>query len=385
MKRTLFVILGFALYVVASCVDPYNPPEIESSANFLVVDGIVDLADAATRIKLTHSQDLSEQGLPLPETGAQVSIEVENGPVFVLPEIAPGEYSASAISVDDGQKCLLRIRTASGSEYISETVTAKFSPAIDSVTWTPRDNSLDFEVTTHDTEGRSRYYRWKTVETVMYHSAHHSALIWDPGVQAVRTRTPDEDIYYCWKTTPFGYIEVFSTNGLVEDAVVKHRVFRIPSNSWKLTLKYSILVRQFAIDQNEFNFWTELRKNTESIGTIFDPQPTQVTGNVRSVNPSGPKALGYFSVGRSVEKRIYVTRPELPFPADGYERPFPSCSAFSIDTIFVMEYLNSNKSALLLNAVTQGPAVIGYRTADKHCIDCRIVHGGVNVRPDFWE
>jgi len=385
MRSTLSVIVGFVLYVAVSCVDPYNPPEITSATNFLVVDGIVDMADPETRIKLTYSQNLSEQGLPSPETGAQVTIEVENGPVFTLPEIAPGEYSASGVSVDDGQECRLRVRTASGTEYLSDVVTTKLSPPIDSITWTVRDNNLEFEVTTQDPEGDSRYYRWKSVETVMYHSAHHSSVIWDPEIREVRTRTPQENIYYCWKTTPFSTIEVFSTNGLVEDAVRKHRVFSMRANSWKLMLRYSLLVRQYVIDQNEFNFWTELRKNTESIGTIFDPQPTQVTGNIHSVNPSGPKALGYFSLGRSVEKRIYIGVSNLPRPDGGYERPFPTCSPFAVDTIPYLEYLGGHKTELLLNAVYEGPVIVGYTTSETHCIDCRIVHGGVPVKPDFWE
>lgn len=385
MNRTLFIILGFALYAVGSCVEPYNPPEIQSSTNYLVVDGIVDIADPETRIKLTRSQNLGEQGLPLPETGALVTVEVVNGPVFSLPEIAPGEYGASGVTVADGQECMLRIRTASGAEYVSDIVTCNVSPPIDSVTWTAGGSEVDFEVTTHDAEGNSRYYRWKTVETVMYHSAHHSSLIWDAGLGDVRSRTPDENIYYCWKTTPFGNIEIFSTKGLLEDAVRKHKVLTMPASSWKLGLRYSLLVRQFVIDENEFNFWTELRKNTESIGTIFDPQPTQVTGNVNSVDPSGPKALGFFSVGKSVEERIYVDRAELPYPASSYERPTPGCSPFAIDTLYLADYFESNKTALLISAVTMGPAVIGYRTAERPCIDCTIVRGGVPKKPDYWE
>lgn len=385
MKQTILVILGFALYAVASCVEPYNPPEIESAVNFLVVDGIVDMADPETSIKLTRSQNLSEQGLPAPEVGAYVRVEVVNGPEFILPEIAPGVYSASGVNVDDGQECILKISTSSGAEYVSDPVTSKVSPPIDSITWTAGGSNVEFEVTTHDPEGDSRYYRWKTVETVMYHSAHHSSLIWDPGLGDVRSRTPQENIYNCWKTTPFGTIDVFTTNGLVEDAVRKHTVLRMPANSWKLSLQYSLLVRQCVIDQKEFNFWTELRKNTESIGTIFDPQPTEVTGNIHSVNAAGDKTLGYFSLGRSVEKRIFVEWSELPYPYSSYERPFPDCNAFAVDTILIGDYLKSNKSALLITAATSGPAVIGYVTAEKHCIDCTLVYGGTPIKPDFWE
>jgi hypothetical protein len=385
MRRTLSISLSCALYVALSCVDPFNPPHIESDVRFLVVDGIVDLADPDARITLTRSMPLDQKEPPNRVTGALVSIEVEDGPGFILPEVEAGAYSVSGVTINEGQSCRLKI-LVQGESYLSDPVIFKTSPPIDSVTWSSNRRDLEFQVTTHDAEGKSQYYRWKTVETVMYTSVHNSVLIWDKDQQIVRNRLPEEWIYYCWKTTPLTSIHVFSTKGLAEDAVIKHRVFTIPASSWKLKVKYSILVRQHVMDQDEFNFWTELRKNTESIGTIFDPQPTQVTGNIRSTEPSGPKALGYFSIGRSSEKRAFVSVSELPPPVDGYERALPFCNPMDVDTVWVSDYLASNKTALLINGVTNGsPFIVAYLTADTPCIDCRIVHGGTNQRPDFWE
>ena len=108
-------------------------------------------------------------------------------------------------------------------------------------------------------------------------------------------------------------------------------------------------------------------------------------GNIRSVDPSGPRALGYFSLSRSVERRIYVEWADLPYPFNSYEKAYPSCSVFDVDTLSVADYMSGNKSELLIAAVTSGPAIIGYTTAEKYCIDCTLAHGGVNIKPDFWE
>lgn len=389
MRSTLFIILCFVLYVAVSCVDPFNPPVVESTTEYLVVDGIVDLADPEATIKLTRSMPLNGDQTPSQVQvvpGALVTIETENGATFNLPEISFGEYSAGGISLDAGESCRLRIVLGGGEEYVSDPVTYKLSPPIDSVTWTSDGREVEFQVTTHDAESDSRFYRWKVVETTMYSATFNSSLIWDPVLEEVRSRKPEEWIFYCWKTTPFSNIQIYSTKGLAEDAVVKRTVFTLPASSWKLALKYSLLVRQFTMDQSEYNFWTELQKNTESIGTIFDPQPTQVTGNIRSVNPGRPNALGYFSIGRSVEKRIFVSVSNLPSPVGGYQRALPFCSPFEIDTIYMQEYMQSNKTALIINAVTNGgPAIIGYTSADTQCIDCRQYHQGTNERPDFWE
>ncbi|MEJ7664694.1 MAG: DUF4249 family protein [Hymenobacter sp.] len=50
--------------------------------------------------------------------------------------------------------------------------------------------------------------------------------------------------------------------------------------SSKLYYLYSILVRQYALTPEEFAYWDKLRKNTENLGTLFDPLPSQLSGNV---------------------------------------------------------------------------------------------------------
>lgn len=383
-RRTLFVMFIFSL-LLAGCVDPYNPPEVQTSENFLVVDGLVDLSSDNARVVLVRSQGLDEEGEPIRESGANITIEKADGQKFVLTESVTGEYTASGLVISPGDQCQLRIRTASGGEYLSDMVASKVTPPIDSITWTAHPTQLDIEVNSHDPTGNTRYYRWKYEQTVMYQSVHASSYVWDAGLGEVRGRTLDERIFECWKTTPSTNIEVFSTNGLAEDIVSKHILRSFPSTAWELRIKYSILVHQYAIDEDEFNFWTEIKKNTENIGTIFDPQPSQVTGNIHALNSQDEKVLGYFSVSSSVEQRIFIARDELPYRFGDYQNGYPSCSYFNVDTLSVEDYFNGGKYELLINAIYDGPALVGYTTAENYCIDCRLAHDGINTKPDFWE
>lgn len=385
MRRSVLVItIGIAILLAGSCIDPYNPPEIESSESYLIVDGLVDLSAENARVQLIHSQALDEQGAPLRESNAAVSITVNGDQVFVLSETAPGEYSAWDMTVNPGDQCELRIRTAGGDEYVSEMVTSRETPPIDSVTWTANPTQLDIEVNTHDPTGNTRYYRWKYEQTVMYRSIHPSSYIWDAEQHVVRGRNLNEKIYECWKTTSSTSIGVFSTKGLSEDVVSKFIVASFPSTAWELRTKYSILVKQFAIDEREFNFWTELRKNTESIGTIFDPQPSQIAGNIHAVNPSAQKVFGYFSVGSSTEKRKFISYEELPYKASEYDTGYPGCGFMVKDTLRLFQIM-AGSNQLIIDGIYDGPFLVGYWTAENRCIDCRIAHGGTNVEPDFWE
>lgn len=384
-RNVLFIAIAIAIFLAGSCIDPYNPPEIASSEPYLIVDGLVDLNSENARVILIHSQGLNALGDPWRESNATVTITVNGSQTFGLPETAPGEYTAVGLPISPGDQCQLRIQTAGGEEFVSETVTSRETPPIDSVTWTANPNQLEIEVNTHDPTGNTRYYRWKYEQTVMYRSTHASSYIWDTELQVIRGRSLDEQIFECWKTTPSSNIGVFSTKGLSEDIVSKHIIVSFPSTAWELRTKYSILVSQFAIDEDEFNFWTQLKKNTESIGTIFDPQPSQIPGNIHSVNPSGQNVFGYFSVGSSEEKRLFISYQQLPYKASEYETGYPGCGYFVKDTLRLADFYDGAKRELLIDGIYDGPFLIGYFTADNRCIDCRIAHGGVNVKPDFWE
>lgn len=386
MKRYLwFITIGFAIILAGSCIDPYNPPEIAMAEPYLIVDGLVDLSDEKARVILVHSQALDEGGEPLRESNATVTITVNGTQTFALAETAPGEYSAWGLTINPDDECQLRVKTSGGEEFLSEMVTSRETPPIDSVTWTANPTHLDIEVNTHDPTGNTRYYRWKYEQTVMYRSINPSSYVWDAEQQEIRGRNLDEQIFECWKTSSSTSIGVFSTKGLSEDIVSRFIIVSFPSTAFELRTKYSILVKQFAIDENEFNFWTDLKKNTESIGTIFDPQPSQIAGNVHAVSSSGSRVLGYFSVGASTQKRMFVSYQELPYNASEYETGYPGCGFFTKDTLKIGVFLSGSKRQLLIDGIYDGPFLVGYWTAENRCIDCRIAHGGTNVQPDFWE
>jgi Domain of unknown function (DUF4249) len=384
IKRLEFIVICAFGLLLGGCIEPYNPPEVQTSEHYLVVDGLVDSGDGSAEVMLTYTQSLDSEGPAPTESGANVSIEINGSQIIQLSEVSGGIYVADNMIINEGDKCRLLIKTANGIEFASEVVTSKSTPAIDSVTWEAKDKEFDIDVTAHDATDNTRFYRWKYEETAWYRSTFYSTFIWDPTLGDVRVRKDDEEIFDCWKTIPSTIINVFSTEGLASDQVNKYVLIRLPTDSWKLKLKYSVLVHQYAIDQNEYNFWNQLKKNTESIGSIFDPQPTQLTGNISSVNSSKDKVLGYFSVSTAKEERIFVDGDSLPYTQ--FDTGYGRCYYFAMDTLLLPEYYRSSKRALLIAAVYDelGIRVIGYTTASDYCIDCKIAHEGTTIKPDFW-
>jgi hypothetical protein len=155
----------------------------------------------------------------------------------------------------------------------------------------------------------------------------------------------------------------------------------MPPNSTKLRYKYSILVKQYSLSAEEFAYWELLQKNTENIGTIFDPQPSQLTGNVHSLSDAAEPVIGYVGVQSVAEKRIFIKRDELPRSwraLTGYEQNCPAPDTLRPATGSALEVFRSGR-AIPIDRVEGG----GLLYSSAECVDCR--KRGTNVRPSFWE
>lgn len=370
--------------LIVQCIDPFSPPEIEQAEAYLVVDGYVDVERGEAVIKLTRTQNLADASSEPLESGAQVTLEINGSTTYPLSEESTGVYSRFGLSIDFDDQCKLLIRTG-GKDYESSIVKAIRTPEIDSVTYRADDTGVRIEVTTHDPGNNTWYYQWRYEETAQYRSRFQSLYTYG-GFNNFLNRTVDNDIYVCWKTYPSTTILVGTSSGLSDDVIYKFPLTFLPSTSWKLSIKYSIMVRQFAIDKDAYNYWTELKKNTETVGSLFDPQPSQVTGNFRCTSDPSEPILGYFSVRSIKEKRIFLERfTDIPDYTiiSGYAHCLPS----DTDTVELAEINDFPDRYLLINTVyAEGsPALIGFTSHSPVCIDCRLLRDGTTTKPDFWE
>lgn len=82
--------------------------------------------------------------------------------------------------------------------------------------------------------------------------------------------------------------------------------------------EFIIMVRQLSVDADAFEFWEEISEFSQNSGSLFDPFPASVIGNVTQQNGSDT-ALGYFGVYKTTffrEKLRYIDLgiSEMSFP-----------------------------------------------------------------------
>jgi hypothetical protein len=157
----------------------------------------------------------------------------------------------------------------------------------------------------------------------------------------------------------------------------------IPPNDVQTSVLYSILVSQYALTADGYNFLTQMQQNTESLGSIFDLQPSQITGNIHCITHPTEQVIGYVSAGTVRTQRIWIHRDQIR-STYSYSCPMP-------DTLF------NNGLSQWINVFGGGgqytPLHFGYPPNDYKdngevgnftgCINCTLA-GGTNVEPTYW-
>lgn len=378
------------MLLAGGCLDPYYPPVSDTDVNILVVDGFLDTSEGSATLSLSKAVSLSSEAAPAAESYAVVTLLDDKGGAYPMPEHATGQYRVDNVPIDPKALYRVHIVTQAGYEYQSDLSAIYDTPPIDSVTWTTDDRNLTVRVNTHDFTNTSRYFRWTYEETWNYHAATLSEYI-SEGRGAYRSRTPSEMIFYCWATQPSTSIAIGSTVRLSENIVSQAPVAYIPKGSQKLSMKYSILVSQRAVSEAEYTYLEQLKKTTESIGGLFDPQPSQVPGNIHRMSSSSPVAIGYFGVGNTVKERIFIAYTDLPRYFQDIQL-VPGC--MPTDTICLFPTMAIRNCILMASDMTEatmiGSAVylqrtlIGLTLTSPRCADCRY-DGGVTTKPEFWQ
>ncbi len=369
------------ILITGACVEPYDPPLNDGDIQYLVVDGFINASNGIATVKLSRTLPVKSPDKLPSESGAFVALEDDQGTTYPLSETRNGLYRGLVSDISLMSRYRLLIRTNQKIEYFSEFIEVKKTPAIDSIHYVMARDGMDIVVNTHDVTGKTIYFRWTYVETYEYNSRFNSNYMFK-GKEVV-VRPNNLSIYTCWKTNLSTNIMIGSTARLKESVISNFPLTFIPQGSIKISRKYSLFVQQQSLTEQAYNYWLNLQKNTEGLGGLFDPLPSEATGNIYSASNPGEKVIGFFSGGSVEETRIFLTPDDLP-----KEMNYNNYSSYCLlDTILLQDVGRvASEGTLLVDGISSlmGPGLIGYSTSSSDCIDC-ISSGGNTQRPDFWE
>ena len=93
---------------------------------------------------------------------------------------------------------------------------------------------------------------------------------------------------------------------MTEDRVARLPLHFISNESDRLAERYSILVNQYSLNEDEYNYWEKLQNISEEVGSLYDITPSSIPGNIFCIEDPAEQVLGYFSVSAKTSKRTYI-------------------------------------------------------------------------------
>ena len=115
---------------------------------------------------------------------------------------------------------------------------------------------------TEDPLGKCKFYRWDYTETWKFRLPY-----------SVPNNT-------CWITNNSDDINIKSTSVLTEDRISRFPVKFISNETDRLNVRYTILVNQYSLNEDEYIYWEKLQNISEEVGGLYDITPSSIPGNI---------------------------------------------------------------------------------------------------------
>lgn len=382
------------LIVFNSCIEPFQATFVDFESA-LVIEATITNELKTQQVVLSRSYEFDADG-PTAETGARVMV-IGGGTTYNFIEGENGIYfSDQQFAAQQGVEYTLQITTSDGRNYGSDNTQLTAATSLDEVKAERITNDLGEEgmailVDSFDPSGNSVNYRYEYEETYRVIAPTWSpvSLIGDPDnslsclVLKVNNET-DERI--CYPTSFSNSIILNTTDNLDEDRVSNFMVRFINRDNYIISHRYSILVRQYVMSNESYNFFETLNELSGSESLFSQTQPGFLQGNVFSADNEEERVLGYFDVASVDEKRLFFNYDDF-FPGEDLPPYVDPCNPSSpvlanMGGCVLRPIIESGAGVYFLDTdepgINEGP----YQIVPRVCGDCKVL--GPPEVPDFW-
>ena len=382
MRRTNSLLI-IILSILFSCIDPYSPKYDINATKKYVVSGQITDQEGYQYIQISLTTSLAKpQYIPL--TDCKVEVMDNNGNSFLFDEYAEGKYSSwiDQEHLIPGNSFKVKIITPAGIRIESEYDQMPVCPQVDSVYYQrldlPTNNPdvmqkgvrfyLDLDATATD----SRYFKYEIIESYEYHSSFLFEGYYDGRTHKINP--PDDSRSVCYKTELMKDIYTLTTKNLLQNQYKRFPLHFVDNTTQRLLYQYCLEIRQYAISEKAFAFWSQLQQNATEMGGLFDKQPFNITSNLFIPDQPEAKVLGYFNTASVKTRRFFFKDiPNLDF--EFYNACIPQ------DFFLALAYNAFTPSDYPVYLVYNTGYSIGY--VDPGCVDCQLLGGSV-TKPEFW-
>ncbi len=364
MKSTIYLILS--LFILTGCIEPYEG-KTENIDSILVVEGII--SSRTTQIALSKSVGLDDgiYGNVIRVNNAWLYVECDDGTISpVAYSSGSGIYMIETGELNANAKYRLTIH-ADGEEYRSNFLAPAISPPVD-VSFTNDENDIHVCITTYGKMDQPGYYLWSYKENWEMHPPIFGTYVKVNGEEIINDLNSPSNRYYCWKKDSSKVLILGTTEKLIENTISEKEIHTFSRTDDRTSVLYRITVKQNTIHKEAYDFFYNLQKNIEQIGSIFGPIPSEIMGNIKCASNPDIPVIGYVDVSTASMDEQYLTN--IYYDPAATHTQFNSC-ALAISTESMPGYVFYRRD------------MDGTYYIPERCVDCTKI-GGIKRKPKDW-
>lgn len=397
LKKNKWIYFTIIILLFTSCVEPIEIKNISFESN-LVVRAIITDEFKIQTIKLSNTTEIDSTGIR-PEKNATISIIDDTNIVYKFQETNEGIYeSTNEFKAIPNKAYTLNIKTENGVEYSSTPEKLPSIAQIENIFIDVEENNIGekravVKTNSFSLNNNGQYYRYEYEETFKVKAplwSYQKILIISdipPYEFDIVLKSPEDGIGFCYGTRKSKNIVLTETQTLSEDKVLNFPVRFIPLESYIIGIRYSILLKQYVLNKNTYDYYQLLNKFSNPDNIFSQIQVGNIPSNISSI--SGKKVIGFFEVSSISIKRNFFNRNEITTESSyiNYQKT-NTCADGIVQPKLTNSLGQSPLLSLLPNYVFLGyanppaPPNQPYRLATKECGTCTSI--GPPIKPSFW-
>jgi len=344
------------LVLVASCIKQVKV-QMRNAAPILVVEGGITTDSVPYKVRLSYSGSLrAADDIPVEqlEENARVTIMDDEGNATVLSHIDSGIYQTTnpAYVGRVGRSYHTIIELKDGRKFIS--APEKINPPVAfnnlSVHFV-QDFNLDhpaymtMTIDTKDPADKENYYKWDLYS-------------WTPRkTNGVPCGFGCLLYEYCFQKIVDPDVRILSDASINGNEIRNNKIGKSYIYWYG---KHYVDIAQSSITREYYQFLERYQEQLTRTGSILDPLPASIKGNVYNASDSTDFALGYFSASSVTHKRVIL----VPFNITQYLLDISAVHFIPDKSVACFEYF-SNSLAYDAPPAEQNPAPPGWENAER--------------------
>lgn len=349
MTKYTLILIGVLSCLIMSCIDEIDL-NVDTEQRTLVVDGFVsdNLADYTLKLSLSSVIGIGNDNILDPVPGASVKLVDNRGGEFPYVEQESGEYKLEGFAAQRLTEYMIDVVLPDGRHFQSRPSELRSSSTIEDISYEVSEQSFRNNIGDIITENVIAV----KIETDLSQAASPPFLRWRvEGEYQLQEGYPGAlNLRRCYikENLDLNDIRIFDATALNGSTLFDQVIVETNFN-FRFADQFCFHISQYSISEEEYEYWSNIKEIIDISGSLFDPPPGTVVGNMVNVDNPNDIAVGYFSVSSAYFTRQFINSNELDFFVE------PKCSTR------------------------------GFRDIPFGCTDCTDIANSTLNRPVYWE